>query len=272
MRAKNYEEALAIANARQLRTFRGGSSRTARSTSAISARTSVPAWSWSTSPTAGVDYHVPFGGTRGRATARASWGFAAVEFYTQIKTVYTGTDVGGGMTKPVANAAIYPSIAGKKVIVSGGALGHRRGASSRPSCARARRWPSSMCSTIRRKRWSSGSPTRRSARSSSIATFATRSTMPARSAVGSRAARPVRRAGQQRRQRRPARGRGSDARVLGRADGGEPQAPLLRRPGRGPGDEGGRQRLDHQPRLDLVAPRARGPDRVPDRQGGDRRA
>lgn len=41
-------------------------------------------------PTAGVDYHVPFGGTRGSSYGAREQGFAAVEFYTQIKTVYVG--------------------------------------------------------------------------------------------------------------------------------------------------------------------------------------
>jgi len=41
-------------------------------------------------PTAGVDYHVPFGGTRGSSYGPREQGFAAVEFYTQMKTVYTG--------------------------------------------------------------------------------------------------------------------------------------------------------------------------------------
>ena len=40
-------------------------------------------------PTAGVDYHVPFGGRKARATARASRGRYAVEFYTTVKTAYT---------------------------------------------------------------------------------------------------------------------------------------------------------------------------------------
>jgi aldehyde dehydrogenase (NAD+) len=41
-------------------------------------------------PTAGVDYHVPFGGTRGSSYGAREQGFAAVEFYTQTKTVYVG--------------------------------------------------------------------------------------------------------------------------------------------------------------------------------------
>ncbi|MBV8060569.1 MAG: aldehyde dehydrogenase family protein [Alphaproteobacteria bacterium] len=40
-------------------------------------------------PTAGVDYHVPFGGTRRSSYGAREQGFAAVEFYTQIKTVYS---------------------------------------------------------------------------------------------------------------------------------------------------------------------------------------
>ena len=38
-------------------------------------------------PTAGVDYHVPFGGRKGSATARESGGYAR-EFYTIVKTSY----------------------------------------------------------------------------------------------------------------------------------------------------------------------------------------
>src|ERR1700733_9897951 len=39
-------------------------------------------------PTAGVDYHVPFGGTRSSSYGAREQGFAAVEFYTQTKTAY----------------------------------------------------------------------------------------------------------------------------------------------------------------------------------------
>jgi aldehyde dehydrogenase (NAD+) len=41
-------------------------------------------------PTAGVDYHVPFGGSRRSSYGAREQGFAAVEFYTQTKTVYAG--------------------------------------------------------------------------------------------------------------------------------------------------------------------------------------
>jgi aldehyde dehydrogenase (NAD+) len=39
-------------------------------------------------PTAGVDYHVPFGGTKKSSYGPREQGFAAVEFYTQQKTAY----------------------------------------------------------------------------------------------------------------------------------------------------------------------------------------
>lgn len=40
-------------------------------------------------PTAGVDYHVPFGGRRGSSYGPREQGRTAVEFYTNIKTTYT---------------------------------------------------------------------------------------------------------------------------------------------------------------------------------------
>lgn len=39
-------------------------------------------------PTAGVDYHVPFGGVKKSSYGQREQGFAAIEFYTQTKTVY----------------------------------------------------------------------------------------------------------------------------------------------------------------------------------------
>ncbi|RMG61473.1 MAG: aldehyde dehydrogenase family protein [Calditrichaeota bacterium] len=40
-------------------------------------------------PTAGVDYHVPFGGTKGSSFGTREQGRYAVEFYTTVKTCYT---------------------------------------------------------------------------------------------------------------------------------------------------------------------------------------
>ena len=40
-------------------------------------------------PTAGVDYHVPFGGTKGSSVGTREQGRYAIEFFTQVKTAYT---------------------------------------------------------------------------------------------------------------------------------------------------------------------------------------
>ncbi|RFP09288.1 aldehyde dehydrogenase family protein [Duganella sp. BJB488] len=40
-------------------------------------------------PTAGVDYHVPFGGTKGSSYGAREQGSHAAEFYTSVKTAYT---------------------------------------------------------------------------------------------------------------------------------------------------------------------------------------
>ena len=39
-------------------------------------------------PTAGVDYHVPFGGTKGSSYGPREQGRYAREFYTTVKTTY----------------------------------------------------------------------------------------------------------------------------------------------------------------------------------------
>lgn len=41
-------------------------------------------------PTAGVDYHVPFGGRKGSSYGPREQGRAARDFYTTTKTAYTG--------------------------------------------------------------------------------------------------------------------------------------------------------------------------------------
>ncbi|ASM74745.1 aldehyde dehydrogenase, thermostable (plasmid) [Pseudosulfitobacter pseudonitzschiae] len=40
-------------------------------------------------PTAGVDYHVPFGGRKGSSVGSREQGSNAAEFYTSVKTTYT---------------------------------------------------------------------------------------------------------------------------------------------------------------------------------------
>ena len=41
-------------------------------------------------PTAGVDYHVPFGGRKGSSYGSREQGKYAQEFYTTVKTIYIG--------------------------------------------------------------------------------------------------------------------------------------------------------------------------------------
>jgi len=89
VRAKNYEEALAIANRGNFGLSAGIVSNSAKHIRDF--RKNIRAGMVMVNlPTAGVDYHVPFGGTRGSSYGPREQGFAAVEFYTQVKTVYTG--------------------------------------------------------------------------------------------------------------------------------------------------------------------------------------
>lgn len=89
VRAKNYEEALELANRGNFGLSAGIVTNSGKH--ARDFRRRVRAGMVMVNlPTAGVDYHVPFGGTRGSSYGPREQGFAAVEFYTQIKTVYTG--------------------------------------------------------------------------------------------------------------------------------------------------------------------------------------
>jgi acyl-CoA reductase-like NAD-dependent aldehyde dehydrogenase len=89
VRVKNYEEALEMANRGNFGLSAGIVSNSAKHVRDF--RKNVRAGMVMVNlPTAGVDYHVPFGGTRGSSYGPREQGFAAVEFYTQVKTVYTG--------------------------------------------------------------------------------------------------------------------------------------------------------------------------------------
>jgi len=87
VRVSDYDEALAVANAGDF-----GLSAGICTTSLKYARhftRNVRAGMVMTNlPTAGVDYHVPFGGTRKSSYGTREQGFAAIEFYTQTKTSY----------------------------------------------------------------------------------------------------------------------------------------------------------------------------------------
>jgi aldehyde dehydrogenase (NAD+) len=89
VRVKDYEEALAIANRGQFGLSAGIVTNSLHH--ARHFRRNIRAGMVMINlPTAGVDYHVPFGGTRKSSYGAREQGFAAVEFYTQIKTVYIG--------------------------------------------------------------------------------------------------------------------------------------------------------------------------------------
>ncbi|HEX8583806.1 MAG TPA: aldehyde dehydrogenase family protein [Allosphingosinicella sp.] len=89
VRVKDYEEALEVANRGQFGLSAGIVTNSLKH--ARHFRRAIRAGMVMINlPTAGVDYHVPFGGTRKSSYGAREQGFAAVEFYTQTKTVYTG--------------------------------------------------------------------------------------------------------------------------------------------------------------------------------------
>jgi alpha-ketoglutaric semialdehyde dehydrogenase len=89
VRVKDYDEALEIANRGQFGLSAGIVTNSLKH--ARHFRRAIRAGMVMVNlPTAGVDYHVPFGGTRKSSYGAREQGFAAVEFYTQTKTVYVG--------------------------------------------------------------------------------------------------------------------------------------------------------------------------------------
>ncbi|MDB5691013.1 MAG: aldA [Alphaproteobacteria bacterium] len=89
VRVKDYEEALAMANRGQFGLSAGIVTNSLKHSRHF--RRNIKAGMVMINlPTAGVDYHVPFGGTRKSRYGAREQGFAAIEFYTQTKTVYIG--------------------------------------------------------------------------------------------------------------------------------------------------------------------------------------
>ena len=87
IRVKNYDEALAVANSGEFGLSAGivtSSLKYARHFQRAVRAGMVMV----NLPTAGVDYHVPFGGSRKSSYGPREQGFAAVDFYTQTKTTY----------------------------------------------------------------------------------------------------------------------------------------------------------------------------------------
>ena len=88
LRAKNYEEALAWANDTEMG-LSSGICTTSLKYATHFKRHAQAGMVMVNLPTAGVDYHVPFGGRKGSSYGPREQGRYAAEFYTTVKTAYT---------------------------------------------------------------------------------------------------------------------------------------------------------------------------------------
>jgi aldehyde dehydrogenase (NAD+) len=88
IRAKGYDEALAIANDTDFGLAAGVCTTSLKYASHFK-RNSEAGMVMVNLPTAGVDYHVPFGGRKGSSYGAREQGAYAKEFYTTVKTAYT---------------------------------------------------------------------------------------------------------------------------------------------------------------------------------------
>ena len=88
IRTKNYDEALAIANDTDFGLAAGVCTTSLKYASHFK-RNSEAGMVMVNLPTAGVDYHVPFGGRKGSSYGAREQGAYAREFYTTVKTAYT---------------------------------------------------------------------------------------------------------------------------------------------------------------------------------------
>jgi alpha-ketoglutaric semialdehyde dehydrogenase len=88
IRAKSYDEALAIANDTDFGLAAGVCTTSLKYASHFK-RNSEAGMVMVNLPTAGVDYHVPFGGRKGSSYGAREQGAYAKEFYTTVKTAYT---------------------------------------------------------------------------------------------------------------------------------------------------------------------------------------
>lgn len=88
IRARDYDEALAIANDTAFGLSAGICTTSLKHASHFK-RNSEAGMVMVNVPTAGVDYHVPFGGRKSSSYGAREQGGYAVEFYSQVKTAYT---------------------------------------------------------------------------------------------------------------------------------------------------------------------------------------
>lgn len=89
LRARDYDEALALANDTDFGLSAGICTRSLKHATHFKANAQA-GMVMVNLPTAGVDYHVPFGGTKGSSFGSREQGRHAAEFYTTVKTSYTG--------------------------------------------------------------------------------------------------------------------------------------------------------------------------------------
>ncbi len=87
VKAANYEEALALANDTEFG-LSAGICTTSLKYAAHFKRNAEAGMIMVNAPTAGVDYHVPFGGRKGSSYGPREQGSYAREFYTTVKTTY----------------------------------------------------------------------------------------------------------------------------------------------------------------------------------------
>jgi aldehyde dehydrogenase (NAD+) len=87
IRVKDYEEALAVANDTAFGLSSGIATSSLKHAEHFK-RNSAAGMVMVNLPTAGVDYHVPFGGRKGSSYGPREQGRYAVEFYTTVKTAY----------------------------------------------------------------------------------------------------------------------------------------------------------------------------------------
>ncbi|MBE0616254.1 MAG: aldehyde dehydrogenase family protein [Burkholderiales bacterium] len=88
VRARNYDEALTMANDTQFG-LSAGIATTSLKHATHFKRHAQAGMVMVNLPTAGVDYHVPFGGRKGSSYGAREQGRYAAEFYTTVKTSYT---------------------------------------------------------------------------------------------------------------------------------------------------------------------------------------
>jgi acyl-CoA reductase-like NAD-dependent aldehyde dehydrogenase len=87
--ADNYEHALALANDTEFGLSSGVCTSSLKYATHFK-RNAKAGMVMVNAPTAGVDYHVPFGGSKGSSYGAREQGTYAAEFFTTVKTAYCG--------------------------------------------------------------------------------------------------------------------------------------------------------------------------------------